>query len=85
MTKDKDYLDSRKKLHYGPTGNANKIVVPNLYPFDAIDMIAQRSVADKSKSVGYYFYEITGGYYFQSWQSMILITKQGNFARPARQ
>jgi hypothetical protein len=83
IMKDKNYLDSRKKLHYEPTGNANKIVIPNLSPFDAIDIIAQRSVADKSKGVGYYFYETTGGFYFRSWQSMI--TNQGEFARPPRQ
>ena len=83
IMKDKNYLDSRKKLHYEPTGNANKIVVPNLPPFEAISMIAKKSVADKSKGVGYYFYETTGGYYFRSWQSMI--TNQGEFARPPRQ
>ena len=83
IMKDKNYLDSRKKLHYEPTGNANKIVIPNLPPFDAINMIARRSIADKSNGVGYYFYETTGGYYFRSWASMI--TNQGNFSRPARQ
>ena len=80
---DKDYLDSRKKLHYESTGNQNKIVIPNLSPFDAINMIANRSISDKSKGVGYYFYETTGGFYFRSWQSMI--TNQGEFARPPRQ
>ena len=65
IMKDKDYLDSRKKLHYEPTGNANKIVVPNLPPFDAINMIAKKSVADKSKGVGYYFYETTSGFHFR--------------------
>ena len=83
IMQDKDYLDSRKKLHYEPTGNANKIVIPNLPPFDAINMIAKRSMTDKSDGVGYYFYETTSGYYFRSWASMI--TNQGNFARPQRQ
>ena len=46
-------------------------------------MIANKSIADKSKGVGYYFYETTGGFYFRSWQSMI--TNQGEFARPPRQ
>ena len=59
IMKDENYLDSRKKLHYEPTGNANKIVVPNLPPFDAIDMIAQKSIAEKSKGVGYYFYAVS--------------------------
>jgi len=83
IMKDKNYLDSRKKLYYEPTGNSNKIVIPNLSPFDAIDTIAQKSVADKSKGVGYYFYETTSGFHFRSWQSMI--TSQGDFARPPRQ
>ena len=83
IMKDPEYLDSRKKLHYEATGNANKIVIPNLPPFDAINMIAKKSIADKSKGVGYYFYETTSGYHFRSWQSMI--TSQGNFPRPQRQ
>ena len=83
IMKDPEYLDSRKKLHYEPTGNANKIVIPNLPPFDAINMIAKKSIADKSRGVGYYFYETTSGYHFRSWQSMI--TSQGNFPRPQRQ
>jgi hypothetical protein len=83
IMKDKSYLDSRKKLHYEPTGNANKIVIPNLPPLDAINMIAKRSISDKSNNVGYYFYETTTGYYFRSWASMI--TSQGNFTRPQRQ
>ena len=83
IMQDEDYLDSRKKLHFEPTGNANKIVIPNLPPFDAINMIAKRSMANKSDGVGYYFYETTTGYYFRSWQNMI--TNQGNFARPPRQ
>ena len=83
IMKDKDYLDSRKKLHYEPTGNSNKIVIPNLQPFAAINMIAKKSIADKTNGVGYYFYETTGGYYFRSWASMI--TSQGNFSRPAKQ
>ena len=83
IMKDKNYLDSRKKLHYEPTGNANKIVIPNLPPLDAINMIAKRSISDKSNNVGYYFYETTTGYYFRSWASML--TSQGNFTRPQRQ
>ena len=83
IMKDENYLDSRKKLHYEPTGNANKIVIPNLQPFAAINMIAKKSIADKTNGVGYYFYETTGGYYFRSWASMI--TSQGNFSRPAKQ
>ena len=81
--KDENYLDSKKKLYYESTGNALKFVVPNLNPFAAINMIADRSVSDKSGGVGYYFYETTGGFHFRSWASMI--TNQGEFARAPRQ
>jgi len=83
IMKDKNYLDSRKKLYYESTGNTNKIVIPNLMPFEAINMIAKKSISEKSDGVGYYFYETTSGYYFRSWASMI--TNQGEFARPPRQ
>jgi len=83
IMKDKDYLDSKKKLHVEPTGNSLKFVVPNLNPFDAINMIANKSLPEKSKGAGYFFYETTGGFYFRSWQSMI--TNQGEFARPYKQ
>ena len=83
IVKDENYLDSRKRINVESTGNANKIVIPNLPPFDAIDLIAKRSISDKSKGVGYFFYETTSGYYFRSWSNMI--TNQGEFARPAKQ
>ena len=83
IMEDKDYLDSKKKLHVEPTGNSLKFVVPNLNPFDAINMIANKSVPEKSDGVGYFFYETTGGFYFRSWQSMI--ASQGRFERPYRQ
>ena len=83
IMKDENYLDSRKKLHVEPTGNSLKFVVPNLNPFDAINMIANKSLPEKSKGAGYFFYETTGGFYFRSWQSMI--TNQGEFARPYKQ
>jgi len=83
IMKDKNYLDSRKKLHIENTGNSLKVVVPNLNPFDAINMIANKSLPEKSKGAGYFFYETTGGFYFRSWQNMI--TNQGQFARPYKQ
>ena len=83
IMRDENYLDSKKKLHVEPTGNSLKFVVPNLNPFDAINMIANKSLPEKSNGVGYFFYETTGGYYFRSWQNMV--TSQGEFHRPYKQ
>ena len=74
-----DYLDSRKKLKYEKTGNSDKVVIPNLRPFDAIQMIANKSVPANSKGVGYYFYQTIKCFHFRSWESMV--TNEGKKKR----
>ena len=77
---DKEGLDSRKTLYYEETGNADKIVIPNLNPFKAVNLIANRSLPKFGDGVGYYFYETTKGFYFQSWENMC-----AQFARSERE
>ena len=67
---DKLVLDSRKRLNYEPCKNVDKIVIPNLRPLDAIEMLARRALPKNSNGIGYYFYETTSGYHFRSWESM---------------
>ena len=69
---DKDYLDSKKTLFYQKTRNSDKIVVPNLRPFKAIEMLSKRALSDQteSQSAGYHFYETTKGFHFRSFESM---------------
>ena len=83
ILQDKDYLDTRKILKYESTGNSDKIVIPNLRPFDAIQMIADKALPDKSKGVGYFFYQTTKCFHFRSWESMV--AKQGSAKRPIKQ
>ena len=70
IVSDKEGLDSRKTLYYEETGNSDKIVMPNIPPFKAINMIAKKSLSKYGDGVGYYFYETTKGFYFQSWENM---------------
>lgn len=69
---DENYLDSKKTLNVQKTRNQDKIVVPNLSPFHAIQMLCNRALADSATdmSAGYYFYETTKGFHFRSWESM---------------
>ena len=83
MFLDENYLDSRKTLTFEPCGNSDKIVIPNMRPFDAINMIARRALPEKSNGVGYYFYETTKGYHFRSWENMCV--SQGRNKRPTKQ
>ena len=81
---DKEYLDSRKTLYNEATANQDKIVVPNVRPFTAINNLARVAIPENSKdAVGYYFYETTKGYYFRSWQSMV--SSRGTFNRSIKQ
>ena len=80
---DENYLDSKKEMTYEPCGNSDKVVVPNIRPFDAINMIASKSLPEKSDGVGYYFYETTKGFHFRSWDNMISVN--GRHTRDTKQ
>ena len=80
---DTEYLDSKKQISYEPCGNSDKIVIPNLRPFEAINMIARKALPEKSNGVGYYFYETTNGMYFRSWDNMVSV--RGSYDRPTKQ
>ena len=67
---DKQGLDSRKTLYYEETKNQDKIVMPNIPPFKAISLVSKRALPKYGQGVGYYFYETTKGFYFQSWENM---------------
>ncbi len=76
---EKKGLDSRKKLYFEETKNSDKIVMPNVSPFEAVSIVAKRSLPNNSNGVGYYFYETTKGFYFRSWDNMCV--DYGNHAR----
>ena len=80
---DKNYLDSKKEISFEPCGNSHKFVIPNLRPYDAIKMIADKALPELSKGVGYYFYETTKGIYFRSWDNMVSV--RGSYDRPTKQ
>jgi len=76
------YLNSRKQLYIEPTRVPTKIVVPNLKPFAAIDMLARKAVSKKYNNAGYLFYETKEGYQFRSIESLLAV--DGAIARPAK-
>jgi hypothetical protein len=80
---DKNYLDSKKQISFEPCGNSDKIVIPNLRPFDAINLMSEKAMPEKSNGVGYYFYETTKGMYFRSWDNMVSV--RGSYDRPTVQ
>ena len=79
-----EYLDSKKRLFFQKTRNKDKVVIPNLTPFDAINLLAKRALPSNLKDmggVGYLFYETTKGFHFRSWESLC-VTKNGEQIEP---
>ena len=68
---DTDTLDGRKQFKFEPTRNADKIVMPNIRPFNAINMLADRALSKNGSSAGYLFYETTKAFYFRSLENLM--------------
>ena len=75
----KSALDGRKEFKVEPTRNLDKFVMPNVRPFDAINMLASKALSKNGKSAGYLFYETTKAFYFRSIENMF--ATQSMFAR----
>ena len=72
---DENYLDSKRTLFYQETRNQDKITIPNIAPFKAIEMLSRKALASDSKSAGYLFYQTTKGFHFRSFESMCADTR----------
>lgn len=53
----KEYLKSEKEIEVEETKGTQKIVVPNMNPYRAIDMVRRRAVSNENKSSTYIYYE----------------------------
>jgi len=71
ILRDKDGLDSLKKFTYEPTRNSDKIVIPNMRPLDAMNLLCEKALSKNTNGAGYYFYETTKGFHFRSYESML--------------
>ena len=80
--KNKKYLNSRKDLYIEPTVHPTKIVIPNTTPFQAINMLQQRAIAERYQNANYLFYENNEGYHFRSLESLLAMSGAGR--RPSR-
>ncbi len=79
ILRDKNFLDTKKRIHFEQTRNSDKLVIPNMRPLDAITFIAEKALSKNTNGAGYYFYETVNGFHFRSYESML--ASQGKFAR----
>ena len=80
ILKDPNGLNTSKRIYYEPTRNQDTILMPNLRPFDAINLISKKALSGNAKGAGYYFYETPKGFHFRSMESMLAY--QSTHARP---
>ena len=68
----RNYLKSKKPLHFEPTATNAKYVIPNLKPYDAINFLATQAQSKKFRvNAGYLFYETSEAFHFRSLDSMM--------------
>ena len=66
-----NYLDSKKPLFIEPSKNIRKFVIPNLTPYQAINLIKTEAVSAEESSPHYVFFETPNGYHFRSFDSLL--------------
>jgi len=69
---DETYLNSKKNLIVEKTLENQKVIIPNMHPFSAIQMLAQRSISETHNNASsFMFYETTKGFHFRTFESLI--------------
>ena len=66
-----NYLGSRKPINIEPTRNIRTFVIPNISPFDAINVMKVESVSATEEAPHYLFYENQDGFHFRSIDSLL--------------
>ena len=71
IIKDDNYLGSKKPLTIEPTRNIRKFVIPNLTPFQAINLIKSEAISGVEQSPHFVFFETPAGFHFRSFDSLL--------------
>jgi hypothetical protein len=66
-----NFLNSVKTLATEATEGIQKIIIPNLKPFDAIDMVRRRASSGQNAASNFLYFENADGYHFKTIQGML--------------
>ncbi len=67
----KNYLGSKKPINIEPTKNIRSYVMPNITPFEAIDIMQEEAISKDEQAPHYLFYENQNGFHFRSLDSLL--------------
>ena len=68
---DNNYLATNKPINIDVTKNIRKYVIPNLNPFQTIELLRKEAVSAEEQSPHFLFYENPEGFHFRSLDSLI--------------
>ena len=71
ILKDKNYLGTKKPVNIDVTKNLRKYVIPNLNPFQAINLLKTEAISSVEQSPHFLFFENPNGFHFRSLDSLI--------------
>ena len=67
----KNYLGTKKPVNIDVTKNLRKYVIPNLNPFQAINLLKTEAISGVEQSPHFLFFENPNGFHFRSLDSLI--------------
>lgn len=62
----KQYLNTKKKVSVEETRGVQKIIIPSMNPYNAINMLRSRSMSTENKSSMYAFFENKDGFHYKT-------------------
>ena len=71
ILKNKNYLGTKKPVNIDVTRNLRKYVIPNLNPFQAINLLKTEAISAEEQSPHFLFFENPNGFHFRSLDSLI--------------
>jgi hypothetical protein len=64
------YLETDKDTDFRETKGVHKVIVPNMKPFQAIDMLRRRAVSSQDESSSFVFFENKDGFHFKTIETL---------------
>lgn len=74
----KSYLKTTKKISVQQTRGIQKVILPSVQPFEAIDLLRRRSMSIEDKSSSYVFFENQLGFHFKTLEKLFSDSNVGD-------
>jgi len=80
LLRDRQGLNTKKRFFFEEAKDVQKFTIPNLHPFDAIDLMGRNARSLRFNNGGFLFYETSQGFHFRTLESLYALMQDA--ARP---